>query len=106
MMPPRRDRAPEGAWTLERSANQRVPALAGRRSSIYGWFVQERCMKLSDFIRAYHGPIVKEREQFAATLLPAAGSMNALALRDHVEEILDAIVAHLELPQNAFEPTK
>ncbi|MFN2548984.1 MAG: ATP-binding protein [Myxococcales bacterium] len=63
-------------------------------------------MKLSDFIRTHHGPIVKEWEQFAATLLPAAGGMNTPALRDHVKEILDAIVADLELPQDALEQTE
>jgi signal transduction histidine kinase len=60
-------------------------------------------MNLSDFIRQNHGAIVREWEAFAATLLPAAGEMTDLALRDHAEEILTAIVADLESPQNATE---
>lgn len=63
-------------------------------------------MRLSDFIRHNHAPIVREWERFAATLLPAAGEMTSLALRDHVEEILTAIVDDLELPQNANEQSR
>lgn len=43
---------------------------------------------------------------FASTLLPAAGGLSDLALRDHAEEILMAIVADLELPQNAAEQSE
>lgn len=60
-------------------------------------------MRLSDFIRKNHAAIVREWETFAASLLPAAGGMTDLALRDHAEEILNAIVVDLELPQSATE---
>lgn len=63
-------------------------------------------MRLSDFIRDNHGAIVREWEAFAATLLPAAGDMTDLALRDHAEAILDAIVADLDLPQDAAEQSE
>lgn len=63
-------------------------------------------MRLSDFIRKNHSDIVREWETFAATLLPAASGMTAQALRDHAEEILGAIVADLELPQNATEQSQ
>jgi signal transduction histidine kinase len=63
-------------------------------------------MRLSDFIRTNHSAIVREWETFAATLLPAASGMTQLALRDHAEEILDAVVADLELPQNATEQSQ
>ena len=63
-------------------------------------------MRLSDFIRKNHSAIVREWETFAATLLPAAGGMTDLALRDHAEAILDAIVADLELPQTATEQSQ
>jgi len=63
-------------------------------------------MRLSDFIRKNHSAIVREWETFAATLLPAAGGMTDLALRDHAEAILDAIVADLELPQTPTEQSQ
>ncbi len=60
-------------------------------------------MKLSQFIQANHGAIVHEWETFARTLLPAAGGMSKVGLRDHAEEILAAIVADLEAPQCSAE---
>ena len=63
-------------------------------------------MRLSEFIRKNHSAIVREWETFAATLLPAASGMTALALRDHAEEILNAIVVDLESPQNAQEQSE
>lgn len=63
-------------------------------------------MRLSDFIRTNHSVIVREWEKFAATLLPAAGGMTDFALRDHAEEILNAIVADLESPQDAAEQSE
>lgn len=60
-------------------------------------------MRLSEFIRGNHEAIFAEWESFAVTLLPAAGDMTRLALRDHVEEILTAICEDLESPQAAGE---
>ena len=45
-------------------------------------------MRLADFILRNMETILGEWEEFAATLLPAAGGMTALALRDHAKEIL------------------
>jgi signal transduction histidine kinase len=61
---------------------------------------------LSEFIRANHEGIVAEWETFAGTLLPAADGMSAIALRDHAEEILEAIVGDLESPQDAAEQSQ
>src|SRR5688572_31244908 len=60
-------------------------------------------MKLTDFIRDNHAVIIKEWEQFAATLRPAAEAMSNAALRDHADEILTAIVADMEKPQDRTE---
>ena len=50
-------------------------------------------MTLSDFIRRDMENILAMWEAFAATLLPAAGRMKSLELRDHAQQILEA-VAH------------
>ena len=60
-------------------------------------------MKLTDFIRDNHPVIIKEWETFAATLRPAAEAMSNAALRDHADEILTAIVADMESPQDRGE---
>lgn len=48
-------------------------------------------MRLADFILRESTTIVDRWETFARTCLPAAGQMDALALRDHAEQILHAI---------------
>lgn len=63
-------------------------------------------MQLSDFIREKKSEIIKEWVAFAATLAPAAEGMNDLALRDHAEEILEAIVSDLERPQDRAQQTQ
>jgi signal transduction histidine kinase len=60
-------------------------------------------MKLTEFIRDNHAPIVKEWEAFARTLHPAAEAMSNAALRDHADEILTAIVGDMEEPQAVNE---
>jgi len=60
-------------------------------------------MKLTEFIRANHAPIVKQWETFARTLRPASEAMTNSALRDHADEILTAIVADMEEPQAVEE---
>jgi signal transduction histidine kinase len=59
----------------------------------------EAAMCLADFIRNNLEPILAEWEAFATTLLPAAEYMNQLALRDHAQQILEAIAADLLTPQ-------
>ena len=60
-------------------------------------------MNLAQFINAQRGVIVAEWETFARTQLPAATGMTGVALRDHADEILSAIVADLESSQSAGE---
>jgi signal transduction histidine kinase len=56
-------------------------------------------MRLADFIESNMEPIVVQWEEFAATRLPAAASMNSLELRDHAHKILEAIAADLRSSQ-------
>jgi len=63
----------------------------------------EISMDLAEFIDAERASIVAEWESFARTLLPAAGGMSGLALRDHAEEILSAIVHDMRSPQTRRE---
>lgn len=60
-------------------------------------------MTLAQFIDAQREVIVAEWETFARTQLPAATGMTGVALRDHADEILSAIVADLESAQSAAE---
>lgn len=58
-------------------------------------------MRLADFIDLHSSEILKEWEAFAATRLPSAAKMDALALLDHAPEILRAIADDLRQPQTA-----
>ena len=58
---------------------------------------------LGDFIRENVQQIVQEWIGFAETHIPAGEDMTALALRDHVEEILSFIAGDLESPQTRSE---
>jgi signal transduction histidine kinase len=60
-------------------------------------------MRLAPFIRANETQIISEWERFAATLIPAAGDMTPLALRDHIKEILAFIAEDIEAPQTPSE---
>ena len=55
-------------------------------------------MRLADFILRNMETILGEWEEFAATLLPAAGGMTTLALRDHAKQILEAVAEDLSTP--------
>lgn len=50
--------------------------------------------------------ILNEWDRFAAAQLPAAGSMNAEALRDHAEEILRAVAKDILTPQSVEEQSR
>ncbi len=52
-------------------------------------------MRLAEFILQNMSDILAEWEAFAATLLPAAGNMTSLALRDHAQQILEAVARDL-----------
>jgi signal transduction histidine kinase len=56
-------------------------------------------MRLSQFVAANLEEILAEWEIFARRMIPAAGTMTALAIRDHAREILLAIVADMESAQ-------
>ena len=60
-------------------------------------------MRLADFIDANTPAILAEWEAFASSLLPAAAEMDATALRDHAEQILQAMAADLRVPQTRTE---
>ncbi len=60
-------------------------------------------MRLTDFILKQMEDILQDWEAFATTLLPAAGSMTALALRDHAQHILEAVARDLASPQTREE---
>jgi signal transduction histidine kinase len=62
-------------------------------------------MRLPDFILANMEAIIANWEAFAATLFPARQQMTSLALRDHVVEIMQAVVADIRAPQTKEEQT-
>src|ERR1700722_8033010 len=57
-------------------------------------------MRLTNFIERYMEAILSEGEAVAAAQLPAAADMDSLALRDHAEHLLRAIVKDISSPQN------
>ena len=57
-------------------------------------------MRLADFILHDMDSILAQWEAFAATQLPAAASMNSLALRDHAQQILEAVAKDLSTSQS------
>lgn len=60
-------------------------------------------VRLGSFIRMNIAQIVDEWTGFAETRTPASEGMTALALRDHIEEILSFIADDMEAPQTGSE---
>jgi signal transduction histidine kinase len=60
-------------------------------------------MPLADFIAQNMEAILAEWESFAATLLPVAGGMTSLALRDHAPDILAAVAKDISTAQTREE---
>lgn len=58
-------------------------------------------MRLADFILRDMGRIVAAWEEFASTLMPAAGNLDSRALRDHAPAILQAVAKDLSTPQTS-----
>lgn len=56
-------------------------------------------MRLADFILRDMETILARWEAFAGTLLPAAANMQSLALRDHAQQILQAVAKDLSTAQ-------
>src|SRR5688572_13395688 len=63
-------------------------------------------MKLSNFIVREMDAILEQWEAFATTLLPAARNMDSLALRDHAQQILEAVAADLSTAQTREAQTE
>jgi signal transduction histidine kinase len=59
----------------------------------------EKPMRLSNFILQEMEAILAKWETFAATQLPAATRMDSLALRDHAEQILQAVAKDIATSQ-------
>lgn len=60
-------------------------------------------MRLADFLDANSPEILAMWESFASSLKPAAAAMDSVALRDHAEEILQAIAKDLRVAQSREE---
>ncbi|MFC0696820.1 sensor histidine kinase [Paraburkholderia humisilvae] len=60
-------------------------------------------MRLSDFILEHMEAILSRWEEFAGTLLPAATGMKSLALRDHAQQLLEAVAKDLSTPQSGAD---
>ena len=56
-------------------------------------------MRLADFIVRDMEAILREWEEFASSLMPAAANMTSLALRDHAQQILEAVAKDLSTSQ-------
>ncbi|HUF49367.1 MAG TPA: sensor histidine kinase [Longimicrobiales bacterium] len=63
-------------------------------------------MRLAEFILHEMQVIIAEWEAFAAMQLPAAAGMTPLALRDHAQQILQAVAADLASPQTPQEQSE
>ena len=63
-------------------------------------------MRLAEFILANCEAILAEWETFARTCVPASGSMDVPALRDHAALMLNAIAADLAQPQSSREQSE
>lgn len=60
-------------------------------------------MRLATFIQANTRRIAEEWEGFARSLAPGSGELSKLVLRDHIDEILDAIARDMREPQSPAE---
>ncbi|GGZ39130.1 sensor histidine kinase [Asticcacaulis endophyticus] len=60
-------------------------------------------MRLSDFIRENTASIISDWEAFAKSLTPSGEHMGSLAIRDHISEILDFIIADIDSVQTDSE---
>jgi signal transduction histidine kinase len=60
-------------------------------------------MSLSAFIHDHHEEIISEFAVFARTLMPPGADMSEEQLRDHAEEILNAVVQDMSIAQTGNE---
>jgi hypothetical protein len=82
-------------YAVVRSEFERLLRLPGRSEAL----------QLSGFIERHMDEIVAEWESFARTLLPAAATMSARALRDHAGPILQAIAQEIQSDAPAAAPS-
>jgi signal transduction histidine kinase len=76
----------------------------GFRKNELDWFFSlllGACMRLADFILSDMESILAQWEAFAGTLLPAAANMRSRALRDHAQQILEAVAKDLSTSQTS-----
>ena len=64
---------------------------------------QKSAPSLSEFIHGHRKAIIAEWVEFARTLQPWAKDLSARELRDHAEELLDAIVIDMRSSQSGHE---
>ena len=60
-------------------------------------------MALSEFIRDHHEEIISEFAAFARTLMPPGADMSEVELRDHAQDILNAVVHDMSIAQTSDE---
>lgn len=60
-------------------------------------------MRLSDFILEHLEPILQAWEDFARTIKTPGADLDSVALRDHAEQMLRAIVSDLRTTQTKRE---
>ena len=74
---------------------------AGKQSKA----VEQKSLRLAEFIRLNVDGIVTEWISFARTRTPASDSMTVLALKDHIVEILDFVADDIETTQSKSQQT-
>jgi hypothetical protein len=67
---------------------------------------QPQSIRLSEFIRTNAEKIISEWETFAKTLVSESSTMTPLALRNHIEQILQFISADMDSAQTGPEQIK
>lgn len=67
---------------------------------------QSNTMSLSTFIRTHHEEIIREFMDFAETLMPPDAEMTEVELRDHAEDILNAVVHDMGIAQTDAEQSR
>jgi signal transduction histidine kinase len=63
-------------------------------------------MSLTAFINSHHEEIISEFAAFAKTLMPPRVEMTDSELRDHAEDILNAVVHDIGIPQTSEEQSR
>jgi len=94
---------PTGLRHLHLGGGTRTAYLLGWRNRGAMYTCRESAVDLSTFIRSNEEPIIREWEEFAKTLLPAAENLDRDSLRDHIRALLTFIADDLESSQTHLE---